>query len=170
MDKHLLLRVTARHIFSTGGILGSITTTQLIDRQEFFALGISQSCVPEELVAEEPSSSSTIEFWIAAASGEVLRKFASFMTLPLVSYGEDVKRWVALLAADAGKTVCRLPANSEGYQELVAAVAEVRMQLQLMRRREDAPQGVIDSTPPSTVKPSINRMFGYARTTALPEF
>lgn len=150
--------------------MGTIATQLLIDRQEFYALGITASSIPEEHVLEEPSANSTIEYWIAAGSAEVLRKFAHFMTLPLIAYGEDVKQWVALLAADAGKTVCKLPANSEEYQHLVSAIAEVRLQLSMIRKREDAPQGIIDSTPPERVKPSVHRMFGYPTPSDFPEF
>ena len=141
----------------------AITTQMLSDRQTFFKLGLAEGRVPPELVDETPSDNSTIEYWIAAGSGEVLRHLSPFMTFPLISWGNDVERWVCSLAADIGKTVCGLPADSVEYQQIIADVAQIRAQLALIRRREDCPQGVIDSTPEDTQRASVPRMFGYAK-------
>ena len=141
----------------------AITTQMLSDRETFFKLGLAKGKVPQEYSDEEPSDTSTIEYWIAAGSGEVLRHLAPFMTLPLVSWGNDVERWVCSLAADIGKTVSGLPADSVEYQQIVSDVAQIRAQLALIRRREDCPQGVVDSTPEDTQRASVPRTFGYAK-------
>lgn len=142
-------------------------TQALITRAEFFRLGIEESRIPEQYRSEPESPDSAIETWIRAASGQVLSPFASFMTLPLLDWGDDVKLWTAVLAVWHAKGVIGLPASMEEAEQLKHRYEEVVRELARIRQRKVAPQGVVDSSEPDPEDPSTYtqapKVLGYKR-------
>lgn len=135
---------------------------QLATKDEFFIWGILQDRVPE--VLHDPEDT-TIDSWLLAASAQVLRVFASFMELPLVEWGEDVKQWVCVLAAWHGKAVLGLPASEPEYDQLLTRYEQVIKELEEIRVRREAPAGVVDSSTPEEddYYPGVNRIVGYEK-------
>jgi hypothetical protein len=125
--------------------------------------------IPEVYRLQDPEDpTSAIETWIRAASGQVLSVFSSFMVLPLVEWGDDIKQWTAILAVWNGKGVIGLPAALEEYEQLKDRYGEVMKELARIRQRKVAPQGVIDSSEPdpedSLTYSQVPKVVGYKRT------
>ena|SRR3990167_3134486 len=136
-------------------------TQQLATPEEFFIHGIERSRVKQELLDELETADpgqSTIDAWLRASSGKVLRAFASFLKLPLTDWGDDVKSWVCVLAAYDGKGVLGLPASLEEATQLQQRYDNIAHpetgELAICRRRKEAPQGVVDSSEPDPDDPS----------------
>ena len=143
-----------------------MATQKLATQADFFVLGITQERIPEEYyseVVDEETGDTAVDKWLIAASAQVLRIFSSFVDLPLTEWGDDVRQWVCVLAAYIGKSVIGLPAGEEEYEQLEVRYREVQHELELCRKRSEAPYGVVGTEVEDELYKGNPLMVGYPK-------
>ena len=140
-----------------------MATQQLATKDDFFIYGLSSDRLPAELIDSEDT---TIDSWLSAASAKILRVFNSFLQLPLVEWGEDIKQLTCVLAAWEGKGVIGLPAGEAEYEQLLERYDRAIQELDEIKTRHEAPSGVVDSFEASSeddISPAVNLIVGYEK-------